>query len=208
MTDALRDSFAESRYFDVFIEYAKAGQEDILCRISAVNRGPEAAPIHILPHVWFRNTWSWGYDRRRPELRALDDGSVYTDHRHLGERWWYAAPGSAGTGPDVNLLFTENETNQERLYGAPNPSPYVKDGINDAVVDGQADRVNPERRGTKAAAHFQQVVPPGETFTVWVRFADTRQAQPFADFEAVFEQRIREADEFYAADSARGDHPG
>jgi hypothetical protein len=207
VTDALRDSFAESRYFDVYIEYAKAGQEDILCRISAVNRGPEAAPIHILPHVWFRNTWSWGYDRRRPEMRALDDGSVYTDHRHLGERWWYAAPVSAGTGPNVNLLFTENETNQERLYGAPNPSPYVKDGINNAIVNGQADQVNPERLGTKAAAHFQQVVPPGETFTVWVRFADTRQPQPFADFEAVFEKRIREAAEFYAAVQPAGITP-
>ncbi len=199
LVDSLRDSFTESRYFDVFIEYAKAGQEDILCRISAVNRGPEAAPIHILPHVWFRNTWSWGYDRARPELRALKDGSVYTDHRHLGERWWYAAPGSAELRPGVKLLFTENETNQERLFGSSNLTPYVKDGINDAVVYGQLERVNPERRGTKAAAQFQQVVPPGETFTVWVRFADTPQERPFDGFEAVFNQRIREAEEFYAA---------
>ena len=90
LIDALADAFAENRYFDVFIEYAKVGEEDILCRITAVNRAPDPAPIHILPHIWYRNTWSWGYDRPRPRLQATDSKTVYTKDRHLGERWWWA----------------------------------------------------------------------------------------------------------------------
>jgi hypothetical protein len=200
LIDALRGAFAQQRYFDVFIEYAKADQEDILCRITAVNRGPDPAPIHVLPHLWFRNTWSWGYDRPRPEARAVRPGVVRAWERHLGERWWYV-------DGDVPLLFTENETNYERLFGVPNPSPdpsassgqTVKDGIHEAVVHGRMDRVNPAQVGTKVAAHFQAVVPPGETFTVRVRFSDVARDDPFADFDAVFAQRIREADAFYAA---------
>jgi len=201
LVDALRDVFQEGRYFDVFVEYTKAGQEDILCRITAVNRGPEPAPIHILPHLWYRNDWSWGYDRVRPELRATGPGAVHTEHRHLGERWWYVA---APDGTLPALLFTENETNAERLFGAPNPTPYVKDGIHEAVVHGRTDRVNPEQAGSKAAAHFQAVVAPGEAFTVWARFSDTPHDDPFGDLEAVFEQHIAEADEFYAVVQRRG----
>lgn len=191
LIDALREVFAEKRYFDVFIEYGKADQEDILCRISVVNRGPDPAPIHVLPHIWFRNTWSWGYGRPKPELRALDEKTIYTNHRHLGERWWYIETDA------TPLLFAENETNYQRLFGAPNASPYVKDGINDAVVHGHLERVNPERWGTKAAAHFGTIVPPGETFTVRVRFTNQTNSDPFGDFEAIFAQRTQEANDFY-----------
>jgi hypothetical protein len=191
LIDALRETFNEGRYFDVFIEYAKADQEDILCRITAVNRGPEAAPIHVLPHLWYRNTWSWGYGRSRPEMRAVAPGKVYAEETHLGARWWYVEG-------DAPLLFTENETNAQRLFGFENATPYVKDGINDAVVDGHEDRVNPEGTGTKVAAHFQSTVQPGETFTVRVRFSDVEHDQPFDEFDAIFTQRIEEADEFYA----------
>jgi hypothetical protein len=191
LVDALRETFQQGRYFDVFIEYAKAEQEDILCRITAVNRGPDPAPIHILPQVWFRNTWSWGHDRPRPELAARD-GAVRVQERHLGERWWTV-------DGDASLLFTENETNTDRLYGVPNRTPYVKDAFHEAVVHGRNEAVNPAQTGTKAAAHFQAVVPPGESFTVRVRFSDRSPEEPFADFDAVFSQRMAEADAFYAA---------
>jgi len=198
LVDALRDAFGAGRYFDVFVEYAKAGQEDILCRITAVNRGPEPAPIHVLPHLWYRNDWSWGYGRSRPKLRAIGPGVVFTEHRHLGERWWYVeAKGVAGQGG--RLLFTENETNSQRLSGSPNATPYVKDGIDGAVVHELSDRVNPEQVGTKVAAHFQTIVAPGEAFTVRVRFADAPHDDAFGDFDSAFQQRIAEADEFYAA---------
>jgi hypothetical protein len=199
LIDALRDAFAENRYFDVFIEYAKASEEDVLCRITAVNRAPEPAPIHLLPHVWFRNTWSWGYDRPKPELRSestREFAAVRLMHARLGHRWWYVR-GADGAVPDV--LVTENETNTERLFGTPNASPYVKDGIDAAVVRGQRDRVNPAGVGTKAAAHVRAIVPPGESFTVEVRFTDREMKKPFADFEVAFDRRRREADEFYAA---------
>ncbi len=204
LADALREAFEQGRYFDVFVEYAKASQEDLLCRISVVNRGPDPAPIHVLPHLWYRNTWSWGYDLPRPELRAIAADAVQTQARHLGERWWYvdAQDEASGPGPNqgvVPLLFTENETNAERLFGSPNVTPYVKDGINDAVVHGLADRINPRQKGTKVAAHFQACIPPGETFTARVRFSDVAHEDAFADFEAVFGHRGEEADEFYAA---------
>ncbi|HSR33041.1 MAG TPA: glucosidase, partial [Anaerolineae bacterium] len=197
LLDALRDAFEEGRYFDVTVEYAKADQEDILCRITVVNRGPEPATIHVLPHLWYRNTWSWGYDRPRPELRAISPHAVYTEDRHLGERWWIVDGQVSEASP--SLLFTENETNSERLFGSPNSSAYVKDGIHEAVVNGRLDRVNPEQRGTKVAAHLQANIPPGEVFPVRVRFSNIAHGEPFGDFDAVFEQRIAEADEFYAA---------
>ena len=197
LVDALRPVWEQGRYFDVYIEYAKADQEDILCRISAVNRGPDPAPLHILPHLWFRNTWSWGYDRPRPELRALDARTACVEERHLGRRWWYVD--GSGVHDPPRLLFTENETNFERLFGTPNPHSYVKDAFHEAVVAGIEEAVNPEGVGTKVAAHLQASVDPGEMFTVRVRFSDLAHDEPFADFEGVFERRIQEADEFYAA---------
>jgi hypothetical protein len=198
LVDALRDILEEGRYFDVFVEYAKADQEDILCRITAVNRGPDHAPIHVLPHIWYRNTWSWGYDRPRPEMHATGPSTVRLEERHLGERWWYVEATGATAGQGGMLLFTENETNSERLFGIGSATPFVKDGINEAVVQGYWDQVNPDRVGTKAAAHFHTTVPPGESFTVRVRFADAPHDDPFDGFAQVFERRISEADEFYA----------
>jgi len=195
LMDAIPEAFAENRYFDVLIEYAKADQDDILCRITAVNRGPETAPVHILPHIWYRNTWSWGYHAERPSLSAVNGGCIEVKERHLGQRWWY----TAADEQQPVLLFTENDTNTLRLYNWPNATPYVKDGINDAVVNGQQERTNPARKGTKAAAQFQKILAPGETFTVKVRFTNAALKEPFARFDALFEQRIQEADEFYAA---------
>ncbi len=194
--------FAENRYFDVFVEYAKASPRDLLIRVSAVNRGPEAAELHLLPTLWFRNTWSWGYtidDRdRRPSLRGVevpgDERLVLAEHHALG-RYHLACAGA----PD--LLFTENETNVERLFGAPNSTPYVKDGINEAVVNGRADRVTPAGTGTKVAAHYRRVLGPGETWTIRLRLTAldaTGEARAFAGFDAVFAERLAEADAFYA----------
>lgn len=193
--DILRDAFAQGRYFDIFIEYAKADEEDILCRISAVNRGPDPAPLHILPHLWFRNTWSWRPDKPRPELFAVGQQAVQATDPHLGLRWWYVRTDVT----DAPLLFTENETNIERLFGGTNPTAYVKDGINEAIVHGRTDRVNPAARGSKVAAHAQAIVPPGATFSVQVRLTNVALERPFADFDLVFAQRRSEADEFYAA---------
>ncbi|OZC04090.1 MGH1-like glycoside hydrolase domain-containing protein [Rubricoccus marinus] len=206
LTDAIGDALAEGRYFDVGIEYAKAGENDILCRITATNRAPQAAPLHLLPHVWYRNTWSWGYDDRpKPTLRDASGARgllrVHGEHRHLGDRWWSVRASGAESAA---LMFTENETNRERLFGSPSLSPYVKDAFHRAIVDGEADAVNPERRGTKAAAHIHATVAPGESLVVEVRYAPEDHADPFADFDATFRTRIHEADAFYDALQAPG----
>lgn len=190
LIDTLHDAFADGRYFDVFIEYAKADEEDILCRVTAVNRGKEAAPLHILPHIWFRNDWSWGHEHERSQFQVLDGQTVFTNHRHLGERYWYVADSPP-------LLFTENETNYESIFDVPNPSPFVKDGINEAIVHGRSDRTNPAQTGSKVAAHFQFNIPPGESASVQLRFTKQATETPFADFEAIYQKRIEEADEFY-----------
>jgi hypothetical protein len=185
--------FAEHRYFDVFVEYAKADPEDLLMRVHVVNRGPEAATIHVLPTLWFRNTWSWNGSGRSAGLRAAGPGPggerVEVTTARYGTRWLHfdGAP---------ELLFTENETNTRRLFGFANGSPFVKDGINDYVVSGNADAVNPRQTGTKVAGRYVLTVPAGESATVRVRFAP--QAMPPADFDAVMATRCREADEFYA----------
>ncbi|MBV9928200.1 MAG: glucosidase [Acidobacteria bacterium] len=187
--------FDEDRYFDVTVEYAKDAPDDILVRVSATNRGPDAAPLHLLPTLWFRNTWSWGGDERRPELRALnvDDGAAVVGARHdyLGARVLYCEGAPC-------LLFTENETNTQRLYGVPNRS-YAKDGVGDYVVRGRREAVNPERRGTKVSAHYSLTVAPGETVTVRLRLTDgAAAAETFGEeFDRTFEARRREADEFY-----------
>ncbi len=186
--------FDDNRYFDMFIEYAKVDEDDILCRISAANRGPDPAPIHILPHVWFRNTWSWGYGTEHPSMQ-MEDGTVQLNERHIGQYWWYVQARDESNTP---LLFTENETNAERLFGTPNPSPYVKDGIHNAVVHRQMEAVNPDQKGTKCAAHYQAMVDPGSVVEVWVRFSPDLHNTPFAGFETTFEKRIEEADKFYA----------
>jgi mannosylglycerate hydrolase MGH1-like protein len=193
--DALPHIFLANRYFDVFIEYAKADPEDILCRITSINRGPEPAPIHVLPHLWYRNIWTWEPGVPRSLIKAAGPGAAYTEHDELGERWWYVR---AADNQPIDLLFTENETNLSRLYRAPNPSPYVKDGINEAIVGGSPDRVNKDQ-GSKLAGHTKAIVAPGGIFTVEVRFTPEPREDPFGDFAAVFTRRIAEADEFYHA---------
>ncbi len=195
--------FDENRYFDVFVEYAKGeGPEDILVRITAANRGPDAATLHLLPAVWFRNTWSWGGTERPPVVRQACRCSMELDHPRYGVRRLFCEGAPA-------MLFTGNETNYQRLYGG--HSGYAKDGINDAVVHGRASAVNPEQAGTKAAAHYVLNLGAGETATVRLRLTDL-QGTAFDDgFDRVFADRKREADEFYEtvipaelSDDARG----
>lgn len=189
--------FDEDRYFDVVTEYAKAAPDDILMQVTAHNRGPEDAPLHLLPTLWFRNTWSWGGDQQRPVLAAAPgtDGleRVTASHPELGE-WELLAQS------DADLLFCENETNFARLFNVGNATPYVKDGINDHVVNGQAT-VNPERTGTKTSAHYTVTVPAGQSVTVRVRLrqvAEGAAPDPLgSDFDAVLAARTAEADTFY-----------
>lgn len=192
--------FNEDRYFDVLVEYAKATAEDLLIRIQVMNRGPEAARLHLLPSVWFRNTWSSGLDVRRPHLRSRDGATIEVDHEYYGQRW-LACEGTA------ELLFTENETNVQRLYNVENPTPYVKDGINNYLVHGDRTAVNPAQIGTKAAAHYPLAIGPGETVTVRLRFSNTPPGTTSffgPDFERIVSARQREADEFYATVTPEG----
>ena len=182
--------FNESRYFDVFVEYAKAGPDDILVRITAHNRGPEAATLHVLPQVWFRNTWAWGYDEQRPELWAEQPGVVQVAHPGLGAYQLYCD--QAG-----ELLFCENETNTKRLKRPATGGIYFKDGITKYVVKRQRKAVNPAKRGTKAAAHYQFTIAPGEAKVVRVRLSQPAHEAPFGDFDQVFAERQQEADVFY-----------
>lgn len=196
--------FQNDRYFDVFVEYAKAGPEDILVRITAINRGPDAAELHLLPTLWFRNDWSrWIAESnraiRKPGLRQVQAPTgtsvVAGTHSVLGEFTLYCE----GETP---LLFTENETNHERLFaGQANESPFVKDGINDCIVQGHQHAVNPANEGTKVAAHYQAQVPPGQTHVVRLRLSKSSPSQNGGGFgkpfEEVFAERLREADEFY-----------
>src|SRR4030095_1819643 len=191
--------FDENRYFDVVVEYAKADCEDILIRISVANRGPELASLDLLPTIWFRNTWSWGKSEARPVLRAVNgdhEHIIQVEHPQYGQRWLYLE----GT---PRLLFTENETNARRLYGVENASPYVKDGIEQAVVHQNSAAVNPSGVGTKAAAHYPLTVVPGEMVQVHLRLTNaapsTAGKLPFGRaFNAIFDTRIREANQFYA----------
>ncbi len=197
--------FDDNRYFDVFVEYAKSGPEDILMQVTVKNRGPEAATLHVLPTVWFRNTWSWGGDAERPSLRQASGGdqggAIVAKHPLLGERFVYC-------DGNATLLFTENETNAERLGQGANRTPYVKDGINNYLVHGRRDLVNPAMTGTKAAAHYLLTVPAGGSQTVRIRLSDVapsraakgKHSSVFGkSFDAVLDTRRQEADEFYAS---------
>ena len=189
--------FAGDRYFDVVVEYAKAAVDDVLVRISVTNRSPEPALLHLLPTLWFRNTWSWTPGADRPRLRQSHAASghvvVEAEEATLGPRWLHAE-GSP------ELLFTENETNAARLWGAANAGPYVKDGINDRVVAGRREAVNPTGEGTKVAAWYRLAIGAGETATVRLRLTNTPLPTGAfgAEFEAIVARRVREADDFYA----------
>jgi len=191
--------FNSDRYFDVFVEYAKQTPEDMLIQISVCNRGPEPAAIHILPTLWFRNTWTWWPEAAKPSLKQVtgENGysSVAASHTQLGERYLYCE-GS------IPLLFTENETNNECIFGTRNASPYVKDGINNYIVQGNHGAINPGHLGTKAAAHYSINVDSGQTATVRLRLSDLAAAatgDPFKSFAEIMESRRNEADEFYQA---------
>jgi hypothetical protein len=190
--------FVGDRYFDVVIEYAKADAEDILIRITATNRGDRPAPLRILPTLWFRNTWSYDPRAVKPEVRRAAGVSSAVDAEHpvLGTmRWCVDAP--------VPLLFTENETNTERIFGTPNATPYVKDGINDHVVHGRAT-VNPDQIGTKVAADYAYDIGPGASVSVRLRLARpaVMPEDPFAGFDTMVAARAAEADAFYGAITA------
>ncbi len=186
--------FAENRYFDVIIEYAKNSPEDILVEITAFNRGDTAAILHLLPTLWFRNTWSWGDGSERPVIRRRGE-AIVASHPELGERLLVC-------DQVVPLLFTENETNNQRLFGTPNFSPYVKDAFNEHVIHGRAEMVNPEEVGTKAAAHYVLEVEPGQSQTIRLRLTDAlpvrRDALFGRSFTKIMAERRSGADNFYA----------
>jgi len=194
--------FDDHRYFDLEAEYAKAGVDDIVIRVSATNRGPEAATLHLLPTIWFRNTWSWGYPTSRPLLQAVGDGPpggalIRVYHPEVGDYWLAAQAPS-------DLLFTENETNFERLWGVPNRTPFVKDAFGEAVIRGRAEATNPALEGTKAAAHYVLDVPAGATSSVLLRLSSARQEHPFQGADAIFASRKAEADAFYTSLEGEG----
>ncbi len=194
--------FDENRYFDVFVEYAKAGPEDVLIKISATNHGPDPAPLHLLPTLWYRNTWAFGDKNPRPSL-TLDPGDarprILGEHHSLGKTVLLAESAE-------NVLFTGNDTNLQRVFGAPNSTPFQKDGIGRALIHGETGAVNPAQTGTKAAVHYRRILAPGETWTVKLRLTnapatndDLGGSTLGEKFDQVFAQRQSEADEFYLA---------
>ena len=201
--------FDENRYFDVFLEYGKASSEDVCIRIEAVNRGPEPAPLHIIPHLWFRNTWGWsdppgprpvinkGRATKGTVSLIADDSSAEAlknlpfDYR-LGKRFLYGEPNG-------QPLFTDNETNAKRLYGVPNANPYCKDAFHHAIVNGEQGAVNPNLSGTKSCLHYQYTVPSGGSVVLRLRLAPEPIKAPLKDVDEIIARRRAEADEFYAA---------
>ena len=195
--------FDGNRYFDVQIEYAKAGPDDILIEIKVSNRGPDEAPLHVLPTLWYRNTWIWGCRHEgcwvRPTLKNIGPALIQGDHVAFGKHWLVAGIGPDGQPP--KLLFTENETNTRRLFGAENWTPYFKDAFHEYVVHGRGDAVNPKQTGTKAAALYALKLGPGAEATIRLRLANVElspETRLGPEFEAIVSDRRKEADEFYA----------
>jgi len=181
--------FDDDRYFDVFVEYAKADPEDLLIRITVHNRGPEVAQLHLLPTLWFRNTWSWEKDTVKPSLRQVEHG-IRASSAQLGEL-------TLDCEENPELLFTENESNAGRLWGQPNTTPYVKDAFHNYVISGNREAVNPNKTGTKAAAHYRLEVPAGSSVAVRLRLSSKPAADAFGTFDKIFDSRLADADEFY-----------
>jgi hypothetical protein len=182
--------FDDDRYFDVFVEYAKADPEDVLIKITAHNRGPESAQVHVLPTLWYRNTWSWDEVDSKPVLCQAGEGAIHASHPQLGS-YTLQCEGAP------ELLFTENESNNQRLWGQPNSSPYVKDAFHESVIAEKKDAVNPSKNGTKAAAHYVLDVPAGGSKVVRLRLTAKPTADAFAKFDGTFASRLADADEFY-----------
>jgi hypothetical protein len=194
--------FDDNRYFDVFVEYAKASPNDLLIRITAANRGPDTAPLHILPTIWFRNTWSWGCTHEgcwpKPHLHQEGEGALSCEHSTLG-RFHFRA-GQDSNGREAQLLFTDNETNDERNFNTPNTSPYVKDAFHEFVINGRSDVVRLDSSGTKATAYYNMEIAAHDQITINLRlFAESeKSSEPFGpEFDQIFADRISEADEFY-----------
>jgi hypothetical protein len=183
--------FDDDRYFDVFVEYAKVEPDDLLMEVVVHNRGAEAAVIHVLPHLWFRNTWSWKPGSHKPQLTADGPGTIKALQPDLGQYFLHldGAP---------QVLFCDNETNVARLYGVNGAKGYYKDAIHECVVHGTRDAVNPAQEGTKGAAHYTATVPAQGTFRVRARLTSAATTTPFERFDALLDQRRREADAFYA----------
>lgn len=184
--------FDNDTYFDVFVEYAKADVNDILIKITVCNRGQEEASLHVLPTLWFRNTWAWGYDAYKPQLSVSNGRCIVADHAVLGRYFLHLEA-------KADLLFCENESNKQRLYGTANSSTYVKDGINDYLVNGKTDAVNPEAKGTKAAANYNCTIAAGETVILKLRLETSGNPSPFTGFDDVFAKRQKDADDFFSA---------
>jgi hypothetical protein len=194
--------FNDNRYFDIFVEYAKADPRDILIKISVCNRGAEAATLHVLPTLWFRNTWTWWSDQPKPTLQAVQGqngaAAVAASHTELGDYTLHC-------DGNPQLLFTENESNNEQIFRTPNPTPYVKDGINNYIVAGKRDAINPKRTGTKAAACYRVDVGAGETSMIRLQLRQSgSDAMLRTQFDETVEQRRREADAFYRSISPAG----
>jgi hypothetical protein len=192
--------FDQDRYFDVFVEYAKATPEDLLIRISVANRGPEAAKLDLLPTIWFRNTWSWGHNPQKPNLKRIEDAKnasvVQLCHKYYGHRWLFCQG-----APEI--LFTDNDTNTARVERKNTGPGFFKDGINERIVHGLQGAVNAKLQGTKAAAHYEMILQPGETRVVKLRLTDLELRPDNGDpcgeeFDKIFADRHSEADEFYA----------
>jgi hypothetical protein len=182
--------FDENRYFDVFVEYAKAGPEDILIKITAHNRGPDDAPLHLIPQIWFRNTWSWQAGRDRPMIEAIDTNTLKIQHSELSVYHLYVEEAA-------ELLFCENETNAAKVFGTPAQRGYFKDAFHNYIVGKDVSSVNPDRFGTKAAAHIATIIPAGSSKTIRLRLAAGQADRPFAKFDAIFAARVAEANTFY-----------
>src|SRR5262249_47114731 len=188
--------FGDDRYFDVVAEYAKATPDDLLIRITVTNRGPDAASLHLLPTLWFRNTWAWQSETVRPRLRATAEGGkalVVVEHAELGAYRLYC-------DGDPTLLFTENDSNLRRLHGVDNPGGFVKDGFHEHVVQKRTGAVNTAQEGTKAAALYRVILGPGQSPILRLRLLDRElHESPFGKrFDDLVAQRAQEADEFYA----------
>lgn len=189
--------FDESRYFDVYVEYAKTAPQDVLIRITAHNRGPETQTLHVIPHLWFRNTWGWTNPRAAEPLisvkrRMESQVELLANHETLGQRYLYA-------NGQPELLFTNNETNAQRLYNTTNPKPHVKDAFHEHIIRNAPEVLSPDSRGTKAGLHYVLDIPAGEFREIELRLCPDEHDHPFTGFSKYFSVRQREADKFYAS---------
>jgi hypothetical protein len=185
--------FDDNKYFDVFIEYAKADDRDILIKITVHNHGKAAAQLHVLPQLWFRNTWGWSVENNKPEIAFSDDGILTLNHATLGQHYFYYEPVGK---KKAEALFCENETNTGRLYNTPSKGTF-KDGVNDYLIQGKKDFINAQPKGTKAALNFDLTIPAGKSTEIKLRLSAESLSNPFKNFNSIFDKRIEEADEFY-----------